>query len=158
MDKNKISIEEFIGIACVKLQTIKNNKDKIPGLTYKDGKFAILSGTRYPRTLSHYKLNSHAKKRYVLLKEISRYNYIDHKLLGVYQEQFETFLAELMAAGLIKENGLANHYGANAYDCTTKGDEILKGSNTNKKVNEIAELVASVCGHFVGSVICEVYK
>ena len=37
VEKNKVSIEEFIKIANVKKETIKKNRNKIPGLTYENG-------------------------------------------------------------------------------------------------------------------------
>ena len=49
VEKNKVSIEEFIKIANVKKETIKKNRNKIPGLTYENGEFDIVKGTRYPK-------------------------------------------------------------------------------------------------------------
>ena len=48
MEGNKVSIGEFLNIAGVKLNTVKKNAEKIPGLKYENGDFDILSGTRYP--------------------------------------------------------------------------------------------------------------
>ncbi len=125
MDNNKISIEEFLNIAGVKEKTIIKNKDKIPGLTYVDGKFDIIKGTRYPCDLHRYKMRNSEEKRYVLLKTISEYKYICAQDLRVYEEQFEAFLEEFLAADLIQKNHLGNDFGANGYDCTGKGDEVI---------------------------------
>ena len=115
-----ITIEEFVNIAGVKESTIKKRKNSIPGLKYENDKFIILSGTRYPCDLHRYKLKNSADRRYALLKMISEYKYISHNELRIYPEQFVELLRELLAAGLIKENHLSNHFGANAYDCTEK--------------------------------------
>lgn len=156
MDENKISIDEFLNIAGVKLSTVKRNSGKIPGLKYENGEFNILKGTRYPGDFHRYKLTNSAERRYVLLKAISEYKYIDCSVLRIYQEQFVTLLEELLAAGLISENGLPNHYGANAYDCTKAGDEVLELAKKSESVNKITEMVSSAAGHFFGAVISEV--
>lgn len=157
VEKNKVSIEEFIKIANVKKETIKKNRNKIPGLTYENGEFDIVKGTRYPGDYHRYKLKNSADRRYLLLKAISEYKYIDHIPLQVYPEQFKELLKELLDAKLIKENHLYNNFGANAYDCTRKGDTLLK-KEKNRAVRELAEMVAKAVGCFIGSVISEVFK
>lgn len=112
VEKNKVSIEEFIKIANVKKETIKKNRNKIPGLTYENGEFDIVKGTRYPGDYHRYKLKNSADRRYLLLKAISEYKYIDHIPLQVYPEQFKELLKELLDAKLIKENHLYNNFGA----------------------------------------------
>ena len=151
-----ITIEEFVIIAGVKQSTIKKNAKRIPGLNYINGEFHIIDGTRYPGNYKKYKLTNSEKRRYVLLKAISEYKYIDHLSLQVYREQFRDLLQELLDAGLIRENGMPNHYGANAYDCTRKGDEIIKRKQ-NEAIKEISELVSTSAGHFAGAVISEAY-
>ena len=151
-----ITIEEFVIIAGVKQSTIKKNAKRIPGLNYINGEFHIIDGPRYPGNYKKYKLTNSEKRRYVLLKAISEYKYIDHLSLQVYREQFRDLLQELLDAGLIRENGMPNHYGANAYDCTRKGDEIIKRKQ-NEAIKEISELVSNSAGHFAGAVISEVY-
>lgn len=158
MKEDKISIDEFLTIAGVKLSTVKRKSKEIPGLIYENGEFDILKGTRYPGDFHRYKLRNSAERRYVLLKAISEYKYIDHSKLRVYQEQFESLLKELLAAGLIVENGLPNHFGANAYDCTKKGDEILKMDKKTERIRQISELVSSTAGHFMGAVLSEVFE
>ncbi len=157
VEKNKVSIEEFIKIANVKKETIKKNRNKIPGLTYENGEFDIVKGTRYPGDYHRYKLKNSADRRYLLLKAISEYKYIDHIPLQVYPEQFKELLKELLDAKLIKENHLYNNFGANAYDCTRKGDALLR-KEKNRAVRELAEMVAKAAGCFIGSVISEVFK
>ena len=153
MDNSKISIDEFLNIYNVKLSTVKKRADSIPGLKYQAGEFEILKGTRYPGDFHRYKMkNNSKKKRYVLLKAISEYKYIDHLILGLYQEQFVDMLKGLLDAGLIKENNMPNNYGANAYDCTTKGDKVLK-NKTKEAIEEIALLVAKAAGTFVGTIL-----
>lgn len=156
MDETRVSIEDFLQIAQVKLNTVKKNRNKIPGLSYINGSFDIVKGTRYPIDLHRYKIKNSADRRYLLLLAISQYKYIDHLILGVYQEQFEDLLKELLDGELIKPNHLYNEYGANAYDCTIKGDEIIK-LKKEESVKKITEIVSSCAGHFVGAVLSEVY-
>ena len=65
MEGHKVSIGEFLNIAGVKLNTVKKNAEKIPGLKYENGDFDILSGTRYPGDFHRYKLENSADRRYV---------------------------------------------------------------------------------------------
>ncbi|MCR5668351.1 MAG: hypothetical protein K6G05_04785 [Lachnospiraceae bacterium] len=123
MERNKVTIEEFLNIANVHKNTVIKRAKEIPGLTYSKGSFDILKGTRYPGDYHRYKLKNSEIRRYVLLKAISEYKYIDHTKLKLYKEQFDNMLKELLDAELIVENGLYNRYGANAYDCTSKGDK-----------------------------------
>ena len=150
-----ITIEEFANIAGVKESTIKKRKNSIPGLKYENNEFIILSGTRYPCDLHRYKLKNSADRRYTLLKMISEYKYIFHNELRIYHEQFIELLRELLAAGLIKENHLSNHFGANAYDCTEKGEGLLKDKK-NETIKQMMGMIASTTGKFVGSIISEV--
>ena len=152
MDETRVSIDDFLQIAKVKLSTVKKNRKKIPGLTYANGKFDIVKGTRYPFDIHRYKIKDSADRRYLLLLAISQYKYIDHLKLGVYQEQFEELLKELLDGGLIKHNHLYNEYGANAYDCTIQGDEIIK-LRKDEAVKQIAEVLSSCAGRFVGGVL-----
>lgn len=155
MSDQKIDIEEFSRISQRKISTIKRNHAKIPGLTLIAGEFDITKGTRYPCDLHRYKIENSADRRYLLLKTISEYKYIDHKDLKIHYEQFVDLIRELLDAELIKENNLYNHYGANAYDCTAKGDAILK-KKKYEAIKEISDIVASAAGKFIGSVISEV--
>ena len=155
-DKNesKTTIQEVLKTACVNEATVKKNKDKVPGLTYAEGVYDIVEGTRYPCDYHRYKMKDSADRRYLLLKAISEYKYINHDSLKVYQEQFVDLIGDLLKAGLIRENHLFNHYGANAYDCTPLGDNLLKKQNT-EALREIAELVVTAVGTFAGKIIPE---
>ena len=64
-------------------------------------------------------------------------------------------LRELLSAGLIKENNLFNTYGANAYDCTSAGDELIQRTDKEAK-KELVNLVASAVGTFTGAVISQI--
>ena len=150
-----ISLEEFACIAGVSESTIKRNRENIPGVVYSKRKYKVLSGTRYPCDIHRYKIKDSADRRYVLLKMISEYRYITNLDLQLYHEQFVEMLRELLSAGLIKENSLPNHYGANAYDCTEKGDKLLHLKKV-ESTKQITDLVASAAGTFVGKVISEV--
>lgn len=150
-----ISIDEFVRIAGVKESTIRKNKDKIPGLSYNKGTYSIIDGTRYPCDLHRYKISNSADKRYLLLKAISEYKYISHLDLGLYHPQFVEMIKELLDAGLIQPNNMANRYGANFYDCTREGDELLR-QQKNSAINEISNLIVVAAGKFVGNVISEV--
>lgn len=150
-----ISIEEFVKMAGVQEATIRKRKSDIPGLKYEDGKYTILSGTRYPCDLHRYKLKNSADRRYVLLKMISEYKYISHVELRLYEKQFNDLLRELLQAGLIKENDLKNHFGANAYDCTERGDFLLK-SKKHDAIKQIEDIVVSTVGKFIGKIVSEV--
>ena len=150
-----ISINEFSIISGVKESTIKRNKNKIPGLSYAEGEYQIIDGTRYPCDIHRYKIKDSADKRYLLLKTISEYKYISHLDLGLYQPQFIEMLKELLDAGLIRPNNMDNHYGANYYDCTREGDALIRQTK-KEAVTRIAELVATTAGRFIGTVISEV--
>ena len=150
-----ISIEEFARIAGVKESTIRKNKNKIPGLSYDKGTYNIIDGTRYPCDLHRYKIKDSSDRRYLLLKAISEYKYISHLDLGLYHPQFVEMLRELLDAGLIQPNNMENYYGANFYDCTREGDELLR-QQKNSAINEISNLIATAAGKFVGTVIAEV--
>ena len=156
MDETRVSIEDFLQIANVNRSTVKRNKKKIPGLIYENGKFDIVKGTRYPIDIHRHKIENSADRRYLLLLAISQYKYIDHLKLGVYQEQFEDLLKELLDGELIKPNHLYNEYGANAYDCTSKGDEIIK-LRKGEAIKQITKVVTTGAGHFVGAVLSQVY-
>ncbi len=154
MDRNKISIDDFLIIANVKLSTVRKNKEKIPGLKLINGNYDILKGTRYPADFHRYKIKNSEDRRFLLLKAISEFKYVDNFTLHLYQEQFVGLIRDLLTAELIRENHLFNRYGANAYDCTPKGDDLIKSRKTIA-VQEITNLVASAAGNFVGTVISQ---
>ena len=152
-----ISLNEFTNNSGVKESTIKRRYKSIPGITKSKGRYIILSGTRYPFQMRGYKLTDSSKRRYILLKAISQYRFIDHIALHLERKQFTDMLRDLLSAGLIKENGLSNHYGANAYDCTQNGDALLIQSEQSG-MRELAGLIAETTGKFTGSIISELNK
>ena len=103
------------------------------------------------------KLEDSADRRYILLKAISQYKYISCTDIRVEQPQFKRMLYELSKAGLIQRNNLSNTYGANAYDCTIKGGELLKMAKINKKKakEEMFILIAKVSGTFFSALVPE---
>lgn len=160
MDKKNakyIPFEEFVEKVSVKESTIRRRYKEIPGITKTENEFAVLSGTRYPCDLHRYKLSTSAKKRYILLKTISQYQYISHKDLKLEQPQFEEMLKELIEAGLIQNNHLSNEYGANAYDCSIRGDKLLKEDEKQAEA-KILNMIAETAGTFVGAVISKIYN
>lgn len=150
-----ISLTEFASIVGVKEATIKRKFKSIPGVIFEKGEYKVLTGTRYPCDIHRYRIKDSADKRYVLLKMISEYKYITCNDIKLYSDQFIEMLRELLSAGLIKQNNLHNHYGANAYDCTEKGDAVLRAKKTIAR-KEIAKLISSTAGIFVGKIFSEV--
>ena len=152
-----VDIETFLPVAGKSETTIYRRRKEIPGLLYEDGTYIILEGTRYPCDLHRYKIEDSGDRRYVLLKTISANQYICAQDLGLYQKQFESLLEDLLLSGLIRYNGMSNTFGANAYDCTPRGDEVLdRGKGRAKK--EMAELIGIVSGSFIGSVMSQVFE
>lgn len=163
MEKDKtqyITFSEFVNHSGRKENTVKKkigSGNGIPGIEKRDNTYFVLSGTRYPCDLHRYKLKNSSERRYVLLKTISEYKYISHLDLRIEYRQFQEMLSDLLAAKLIKPNHLFNNYGANAYDCTYKGDNLIKMKTIEAK-EELIKLVAETTGTFVGSVISKIYE
>lgn len=151
-----IELDDFVNISGVKETTIKKNYKRIPGFQKTEIGFRILSGTRYPFNLRNTNLDDSISKRYTLLKAISKYQYISHKELRVEQKQFEDMLRDLLSAELIRPNNLSNTYGANAYDCTVKGDKLLKQKESNAK-NEFINTIATATGNFTGAILSQIF-
>ena len=151
-----ITFDEFINNSGVKGSTIRRKYKDIPGITKTDKGFVVTSGTRYPCDLHRYRLRDSGEKRYVLLKTISQYKYVTHKDLKLEYQQFLDMLRDLLSAGLIQRNNLCNDYGANAYDCTALGDELLQKTDKSAKA-ELITLIAGAAGTFTGAVISQVY-
>ena len=152
-----VDIETFLAVVRKSESTIYHRRKEIPGLSYENGSYTILEGTRYPCDLHRYKIKDSGDRRYVLLKTISANQYICAYDLGLYQKQFESLLEDLLAGGLIRRNGMSNHYGANAYDSTPRGDEVLE-SNKGQAKKEIAEFIGIATGSFVGSVLSQLVE
>lgn len=151
-----IELDDFVNISGVKETTIKKNYKRIPGFQKTEIGFRILSGTRYPFNLRNTNLDDSISKRYTLLKAISKYQYISHKELRVEHKQFEDMLRELLSAGLIKNNNLSNTYGANAYDCTSIGDEFINKTNKSNLI-EFLNAATATAGTFTGAVLSQIY-
>ncbi len=155
--KEYIDFDDFVSMSGLKKSTVTRNYKKIPGIEKTKNGFTVLSGTRYFFSDLHkYNMSDAYEKRFVLLKAISKYRYISHKELRIEKKQFEQMLRELISAELIQPNNLSNCYGANAYDCTDKGAELIhKSDNSSKK--KLVNMVAEAAGLFTGAVISQVY-
>ena len=151
-----IDFSEFVNISGMKETTIKRNYKQIPGITKAGKDFIVISGTRYPYNLRRTKVDDFGSKMYTLLKAISTYKYISHKELRLEHRQFEKMLEDLLSANLIENNNLSNIYGANAYDCTIKGFEVLKQKEKRAK-EEIVNMISSVSGMFTGAVLSQIF-
>ncbi len=151
-----IEFEDFVRNSGVKESTIKRRYKQIPGITKTQKGFRVISGTRYPYNIGNTKLDSSEARRYVLLKAISKYQYISHKELRIEPPQFKAMLRDLLSAGLIQANNLSNTYGANAYDCTRLGDEFINRTDKAAK-NELINTIASAAGTFTGAVLSQVF-
>ena len=147
-----ISMEEFAKKVGVKEETVKKRYQEIPGITKEGNTFTILSGTRYPCDKRRIKPKDSGDRRYLLLRTISDYRYISHEHLMLEEKQFNDMLEEFLKAGLIKKNGLCNSFGANAYDCTAKGDDLLK-KQKKEVIHELTILCAEALGTFTGAMI-----
>ena len=147
-----ISMEEFAKKVGVKEETVKKRYQEIPGITKEGNTFIILSGTRYPCDKRRIKPKDSGDRRYLLLRTISDYRYISHEHLMLEEKQFDDMLAEFLQARLIKKNGLCNSFGANAYDCTAKGDDLLK-KQKKEVIHELTILCAEALGTFTGAMI-----
>ncbi len=159
MCKNKeieyISFDEFVNNTGRAESTIRKRYKEIPGITKTKDGFQVVSGTRYPCDLHRHKFKNSGDRRYALLKAISQYRYVTHKDLRIEHRQFEEMLRELLSAGLIKENHLFNTYGANAYDCTSAGDELIQRTDQDAK-KELLNLIASATGMFTGAIVSQI--
>lgn len=151
-----IDFEDFVNNAGVTESTIKRRYKKIPGVIKTAKGFRVISGTRYPYNIGNTKLDSSEAKRYVLLKAISKYQYISHKELRLEPQQFKAMLRDLLSAGLIQANDLSNTYGANAYDCTPLGDEFINRTDKNAKA-ELISTISAAAGTFTGAVLSQIY-
>ena len=150
-----VKLDMFLAIAGKSESTIYRRRKEIPGFSYEDGHYIILEGTRYPCDLHRYKKQDSSDRRYVLLKTISSNRYICAQDLGLYERQFEGLLEDLLTGGLIRHNGMSNHFGANEYDCTPLADEVLE-KNKERAKTEIAKLIGTVSGSFLGSAVSQI--
>ena len=84
-----IDFDDFVNNAGVKESTIKRRYKQIPGITKTKKGFRVISGTRYPYNIGNTKLDSSAARRCVLLKAISKYQYISHKELKIKKKRLQ---------------------------------------------------------------------
>ena len=150
MDAGYISLEEFAEKSGVSVSTVKERYKEIPGIRRTGKTYTVLSGTRYPCDKRKVKVSNSSDRRYLLLKTISEYRYISHRDLQLEEKQFRDMLEAFLRAGLICPNGLCNTYGANAYDCTEKGDAILRKKKT-EAIREVTLILSEAAGTFVGA-------
>ena len=143
-----ISVKDFAKRYNIKEKTVKKRLDSIPGIVVEGGLYFIKDSARYPADKRWFKASDSAGKRYELLKAISRYRYVDYKMLSVSRQSFNTMLNQLISAEIIEENGSNNSDGANSYDCTYKGDKLLK-----EKKKEGIRLLSECLGIISGEII-----
>ena len=151
-----IDFEDFVNNAGVKESTIKRRYRQIPGIIKTQKGFRVISGTRYPYNIGNTNIEDSASKRFTLLKAISKYKYISHKELRIEPPQFEAMLRDLLSAGLIQCNNLSNTYGANAYDCTPLGEELISQKDQAARHNLI-NAIASASGTFTGAILSQIF-
>ncbi len=147
-------MEDFAHNAGVKVSTVKRRYKDIPGIIKTQEGLKVISGTRYPCD-HRFKPKNSGEKRYVLLKYICEYKYVSHRDLCVEFPQFREMLSDLLSAQLIQPNGLCNEYGANAYDCSPLGDELLQETGKATK-QRIINMISEAAGTFTGAVISEI--
>ena len=143
-----ISIDKFAERYSVNVKTVQKRYKEIHVVEKHEGEFRVLEGSRYPLPIGRYKIDNAEDKRYALLKAISLFRYVDADMLNIPEQSFNLMVGALLDAGLIIENNIGNTYGANAYDCTPAGDEILR----KKRLRAIKE-IATIAGKFTGEVL-----
>jgi hypothetical protein len=147
---NYKTLEEFSKICGKSVSTIKKRYREIPVIEKRGTEYWVLKGTRYPCAVRRYKIPDSETKRYVLLRAISRNEYVCAQSLNLYDGSFEQMLSGLVNSGLIRENNNGNNYGANAYDCTELGGTVLR-KGKKRAIKEIAEIIGVLIGSAVGA-------
>lgn len=150
--KKYITLKEFSVISKITEKQILKRRKEIPVIIKQDGEYLVLRGARYPMPINRYKIRNDSQRRFILLKAISQTKYVDSKMLGIYQEEFEKMLGDLLQAKLIYENNLGNTYGANAYSCTQTGADLAE-KNSFEKLSKVVNLAAEAGGRFVGQIL-----
>ena len=112
----------------------------------------FLKGSRYFFNVRNAKLNDSAKRRYILLKAISQYRYIDHKALKMEHSDFINMLGQMIGEGWIEENNGYNQYGANKYNITSYGETVLFEAKSKHMIT-----LAKIAGTFTGSVLSQIF-
>ena len=150
--QNYITLDDFVPIANVKKNTIIRRYKDIPGIEKTENGYRVLRGTRYPFQSGRFHITNIEDRYYVLLKALDRYKYIDSTMLGIYEESFNQMLSKLLKARLIENNMTGNPFGANSYDITLKGREIIKKKKA-EAIRDVMCAISSVAGTFSGSAI-----
>ena len=151
-----MTIDELAAISCVSVNTIVKNIMIVNGVSQKeDGTLLIPDGSRYPYDAHRYKFDNIGKRRLALLDATYRFRYIDHEILKMTQESFNTMLEELLRAGYLQKNHGPNTYGANQYD-TTMEYELLHNQSKSSWIKSIADKIGSASGHFAGAYASEI--
>lgn len=156
MDKY-ISLKEFTQM-CKKNgirtseKTIKKRYKEIPGIIKENDEYKVLEGTRYPIN-KNFKVKNTDDVFKWMLKAIYKNRYIDYTYLGIYQNDFDFILKELLNEKYIKNNRSKNRYGANSYSITQKGIELM-----NMKEFEIEKRIEVLSRMFVGPAIALLRK
>lgn len=155
---NYISLEEFVKQCIINgiktsAETIKRRYKEIPGIE-KESDYRVLKGTRYP-VEKKFKIKNEKDRRYHFLKAFYCRRYIDAEILGIYQNEFELLIKEMLEVGYIAENDSFNTYGSNKYTITQLGINVMDLGKT-KAVVEIGKAIAEITGTFTGTVISKV--
>ena len=151
-----MTIEELAEISCVKVSTIRNNASSVIGFVEDEsGNISFPASSRYPYDAHRYKFDNIGKRRLALLDATYRLRYIDHQILKMTQESFNTMLEELLRAGYLQKNHGPNTYGANQYD-TTMEYELLHNQSKSSWIKSIADKIGSASGHFAGAYASEI--
>ena len=158
-DSDFITLENFSQLVNKSQSTIIKRYKEIPLIVLENGYYKVLKGTRYPAK-KNFKADDYSEKKYEILKAIFKFKYIDETYVGLYPNDFELILYELIQSGYIQYNNGVNTFGANAYNITDKGTACVKKGKRKATVEimEMAQNISKVAGTFVGSVISEIYN
>lgn len=154
-----IELSEFAEMVKKKPETILKRKNDIPVIKKFGTEWYALTGTRYPCKVKSFKIKCGLDRRYVLLKAIDDYKYVNSKMLGIFPNEFNMMIRDFLNVELIEENYNGNTYGANAYTTTCKGEKIIKKSKTTatKIIKSILKECATLAGCFVGEVVSRTF-
>lgn len=144
-----MTVEELSNICNVKCETIQRNISSIPGYRYEDG--SIPNGSRWKYNIRNSKLRNTNDRRYHLLKATDEYKFIDHNMLRMSRDSFNTMIDELVQYGLLTENGTDNYFGANRYDTTMEYSRI-KSDRKKSMIQNIAMFIGTAAGSYTSAV------
>ena len=151
-----MTLREFSLQCGISENQIRKRYKEIGGVEYIDGEWIIPNGTRYPAKRLHH-VDSFEEKVYALLKATSEYRYIDSKILHIPDESFNVIISVLLQQGWIQTNGIENPYGANHYDLTLIGANIIN-QRRYKSIEAISAMIARCAGDFTGRLINQMNK